>query len=152
MPKTLYNLLNPTKTRLSDLLKGTEGMSEDDGEELITPEVNEANRTMVAEEWNLGPEKASVDPKANGPYWRKMAKLWMVEEAQARRRFCSNCEYYDNTPERLAECEAVPLDKYDMDGGGRGFCVKFDFVCHSLRVCQAWECKPFENPDMEGED
>jgi hypothetical protein len=38
-----------------------------------------------------------------------------------------------------AKMESITLDKFDMDGGGRGYCEKFDFVCHNLRVCQAWE-------------
>ena len=143
MAKTLHGIMNG----ILDLPKAVEGHSEDD--EPINASTNIANRTMVVKDWNLGPEKTSVSPKDNTVYWQKMGKLWMVGEKEARRRFCSNCEYYDNTPERLAECEAVPLDKYDLDGGGRGYCVKFDFICHSLRVCQAWECKPFENPDEE---
>jgi hypothetical protein len=40
--------------------------------------------------------------------------------------------------------EDVPLDAFDMDGGGRGYCHKFDFICHNLRVCQAWERKAYE--------
>jgi hypothetical protein len=48
--------------------------------------------------------------------------------------------------------ESVPLDQYDRDGGGRGYCVKFDFICHNLRVCQAWEEKSFETPDDENDE
>jgi hypothetical protein len=40
--------------------------------------------------------------------------------------------------------EAVSEDEYDADGGGRGYCTKFEFICHNLRVCQAWEEKKFE--------
>ena len=40
--------------------------------------------------------------------------------------------------------EAVEEDEYDADGGGRGYCTKFEFICHNLRVCQAWEEKEFE--------
>lgn len=121
-------------------------MPGEDDEPAITEKTNVQNRNLVVRSWGLGPEKTSIAPTANGPFWREMAAAWNVSDAEARRRFCSNCEYYNNTPEKLAECEAVPLDKYDEDGGGRGFCVRFDFICHSLRVCQAWECKDFEDP------
>ena len=39
--------------------------------------------------------------------------------------------------------------KFDKDGGGRGYCHKFEFICHNLRVCKAWEKAPvmMENDD-----
>lgn len=140
-----------SKMEAAKMLEGLLG-GEDDGEENITARQNVANRDNVVENWSLGPEKASVDPQANAPYWQKMAGLWDVDEAQARRQLCANCEYFDNTPAMQAKMEAVPLDKFDQDGGGRGYCVKFDFICHNLRVCQAWEEKAFEAPESEGED
>lgn len=114
-------------------------------EPFVTPAENRANRQMVTEDWKLGPEVTSIDPKANKPYWAALAKAWVVDDKVARRRFCANCEYFDNSTERQAEMEAIPLDKLDQDGGGRGYCDKFDFICHNLRVCQAWE-------PVEGED
>lgn len=132
------------------------GMSRDDAqkafegtltEKIVSPKQNIANRDNVMRNWSLGPEKTSVDPKANKPYWSNMADIWDVSEPEARRRFCSNCEYYNNTPDMQTQMESIPLDKYDMDGGGRGYCEKFDFICHSLRVCQAWEEKPFDTED-----
>ena len=115
-------------------------------EAFVTPAGNRANRQMVTEDWKLGPEKTSIDPKANKPYWDALAKAWMVDAKVARRRFCANCEYFDNSTMRQAEMEAIPLDVFDQDGGGRGYCTQFDFVCHNLRVCQAWE-----EVEMEGE-
>lgn len=108
-------------------------------EAFVTASENRANRQMVVEDWKLGPEVTSIDPKANKPYWAALAKAWVVDDKVARRRFCANCEYFDNSTQRQAEMEAIPLDALDRDGGGRGFCVKFDFICHNLRVCQAWE-------------
>lgn len=105
---------------------------------------NKANRANVAKNWSLGPEKASPDHKANGPYWSMIGKVWGITAKEARRQLCANCEYYDNTPEMQEAMEAVPQDQYDADGGGRGYCVKFDFICHNLRTCQAWERKDFE--------
>jgi hypothetical protein len=38
------------------------------------------------------------------------------------------------------------------DGGGRGYCHKFDFICHNLRTCQAWEKKQYYKPFECDED
>ena len=104
---------------------------------------NKENRDIVVNYWLLGPEVASNDPKANKDYWTKFAKVIGVEESEARRRLCANCEYYNNTPEAQAEMESIPFNKYDLDGGGLGYCVEFDFICHNLRTCQGWEKKEF---------
>ena len=45
--------------------------------------------------------------------------------------------------------EVVPQDEFDKDGGGRGYCHKFEFICHNLRVCKAWEKAPVM---MESDD
>lgn len=108
-------------------------------EPMVTPAENRKNRQIVVDNWKLGPERTSIEPKANKPFWDAVAKAWGVSDKVARRRFCANCEYFDNSEARQAEMEAIPLDDMDADGGGRGFCVKFDFICHNLRVCQAWE-------------
>ena len=108
---------------------------------------NKANRANVVKNWNLGPVKASPDPKANAPYWAMMGKVWGVSTAEARCQLCANCEYFDNTPEMQSAMLAIKQDEFDVDGGGRGYCVKFDFACHNLRVCQAWERKDFVDPE-----
>jgi len=106
---------------------------------IVSAAENRKNRQRVIDEWQLGPEKASVDPKANKEYWASVGKAWGMDENEARRRLCANCEYFKNDPMMQAMMENIPLDKFDMDGGGRGYCEKFDFVCHNLRTCQAWE-------------
>lgn len=103
-----------------------------------------ANRDNVIRNWSLGPEKTSIENNGNPEYWKELGRIWNVSEKEARTRLCANCEYYDNTPGVQAKMMSVPNDKFDRDGGGRGFCVKFDFICHNLRVCQAWEEKPFD--------
>lgn len=139
----LRQLLNPNTFRLSDVIVMPEA-----GDEAPIDEVtNRANREHVLNNWNLGPDKATPDPKANTEYWTMMADVWAIPVDEARRHLCANCEYYQNTPTDLAMMEAVPLDAFDMDGGGRGYCEKFDFICHSLRTCQAWECKDTEDED-----
>lgn len=110
----------------------------------LTAAQNNANMAKVKANWNLGPEKTSVKPSANKPFWSDFADIMGVSEKEARRMFCANCEYFNNTPEAMEMMESVPLNAYDMDGGGRGYCTKFDFICHNLRTCQAWERKDFE--------
>ena len=113
----------------------------------ITEKENNRVLAKMKKDWHLGPEKTSIMPDANNLFWMSIADVWDVPEKEARRRFCANCEYFDNTPEALKDMESVPLNKYDKDGGGRGYCVKFDFICHNLRTCQAWEPKEFVNPE-----
>jgi len=105
------------------------------------------NRDHVKAHWMFGPEKTQ---QPNTEYWRKIATVWRIAPDQARRNLCANCEYFNDSPDMLAQMESIPEDAYDKDGGGRGFCQKFDFICHNLRTCQAWErgCQP----EAEGED
>lgn len=135
---SLYKIANPNTVKLEELI-----LIEDDEQPDDPVLENEVNRSLAQRSWSLGPEQASIDPTANPEYWQDLAATWKVTEAEARRRLCANCEYFDNTPEAQEMMELVPLDEYDMNGGGRGICAKFDFICHSLRVCQAWEKKPF---------
>ena len=116
----------------------------DTAEESLTEKSNKANRDNVVANWNLGPEETTSD---NKDYWRKMAKVWSITPAEARRQLCANCEYFNNTPEAMEMMDVVPEDQYDADGGGRGYCTKFEFICHNLRTCQAWEKKDFEEGD-----
>jgi hypothetical protein len=109
------------------------------GSKVPTARENKKNRQLVIDEWQLGPEKTSVDPKVNKQYWTSLGKALGMDEKEARRRLCANCEYFNNSPMMQAKMESVPLDKFDMDGGGRGYCERFDFICHNLRSCQAWE-------------
>ena len=100
---------------------------------------NKRNTLMVIQDWMLGPKLPSNERGANADYWRKIAKAWQVDEAEARRRRCSNCEYYDNSTAMQVKMERIPWNSFDVDAGFRGFCTKFDFCCHDLRSCQAWE-------------
>ena len=109
----------------------------------LDKQTNIDNREVVIDHWNLGPEVVA-EP---GNYWRLMGMVWNVPPSQAQRQLCANCEYFNNTPEAMEMMEAVPQDQFDKDGGGRGYCEKFDFICHNLRTCQAWERKDFEMED-----
>lgn len=115
--------------------------------QIVSGSVNAINMQNAIENWNLGPAEASADPEANKEYWSKMAEIWSVNEAEARRRLCANCEYFNNTPEMMRAMEDIPQNDFDADGGGRGWCEKLEFICHNLRVCQAWERKDFETEE-----
>lgn len=106
-----------------------------------------ANTEAAVQNWNLGP--AVVD-QPNDPYWAKAAKIFNVPLEEAKRRLCVNCEYYDNTPARLAELEAIPLNRFDIynSQAHRGYCHKLHIICHTTRSCQAWEEKEYE---LDGE-
>lgn len=108
-------------------------------EPFITAAENKKNMLVVLNDWLLGPEKPSNEPKANPEYWAKLAKAMQVDEKEARRRRCSNCEYYDNSTLTQSKMERIPWNQYDDGAGFRGYCDKFDFICHDLRSCQAWE-------------
>lgn len=110
----------------------------------ITPAENRKNTQVVIDNWMLGPEDPSNEPGANRVYWAKLGKAMQVDEKEARRRRCSNCEYYDNTPHTQAKMDRIPRNEWDDGAGFRGFCHKFRFVCHDMRSCQAWEEKEFE--------
>ena len=100
-------------------------------EDELDAKTNKKNRDIVIADWNYS-------DGTNPDYWKKMAKLWMVELSEAKRQRCSNCEYFDNKPECLEKLESIPEDAFD-EVGGRGKCTKFDFIAHDVRVCQAWE-------------
>lgn len=105
-----------------------------------------ANTKLAIAQKNLGPE---VVDKPNDPYWVKAAKIFGVDVAEAKRRICCNCEYYDNTPEMLATMESIPLNQYDIYGSAyhRGYCNKLHIICHTTRSCSAWEKKEYVMPD-----
>tara|TARA_R110000868_G_scaffold77809_2_gene222567 strand:+ start:84 stop:482 length:399 start_codon:yes stop_codon:yes gene_type:complete len=120
-------------------------------EKVPSAKENKDTTSWLAEYWNLGPEVGSDRPGSNKEYWAEMAKVWNTEEDKARRQLCANCEYFSDTPRVLKSLEAVPYNEMDATGGGRGFCSRFDFICHNLRTCQAWESNDPMCED-EGED
>ena len=119
---------------------------------MISAAENKKNTQNAIDNWMLGPKVPSIKPSQNKDYWNEMAAAWLLTPAEARRQLCSNCEYYDNTPETKAEMEAIPLNAFDDGAGSRGYCVKLKFICHDLCSCLAWERKDFEEEDDEGED
>lgn len=124
------------------MMDGFNGLPID--EPFITAAENKKNTKVVIEDWMLGPEKPSNEPGANKPYWMKLAKAMQVDEKEARRRRCSNCEYYDNSTMMQAKMERIHQNDWDTGAGYRGYCHKFEFICHDMRSCQAWEEREFE--------
>ena len=120
--------------------------SEDNQIEGLTAESNAAMRDTLVKTQMLGPEKTALP---NTEYWRKLANEWRISPDQAKRHLCANCEYFDDTPQALAGMEHIPQDSFDADGGGRGFCHKFEFICHNLRTCKAWEAAEQDMPEKD---
>ena len=108
-------------------------------EEFISTAENKKNTQTVIDDWMLGPQNPSNEPTANKDYWVSLGDAMQVDEKEARRRRCSNCEYYDNSTMMQAKMEKIPRNDWDKDAGFRGYCHNFDFICHDLRSCQAWE-------------
>ena len=119
--------------------------------DINTAEENDTNMRVVSKYWNLGPAKTNVKPSENTDYWSKMALVWNISEEVARTQLCANCEYYNNTSDMMLQMNKIPLTSFDLDGGGRGYCHKFDFICHNLRTCQGWEDREFALKDLEDE-
>lgn len=110
-------------------------------EEFITTTENKKNTQTVIDDWMLGPKDPSNEPTANKVYWVALGNAMQVDEKEARRRRCSNCEYYDNSVMMQAKMDKIPRNEWDTDAGFRGYCNNFDFICHDMRSCQAWEEK-----------
>ena len=108
-------------------------------EEFITASENKKNTQVVIDDWMLGPEKPSNEPTTNKVYWVALGNAMQVDEKEARRRRCSNCEYFFNDPMTQAKMERIPRNQWDEGAGYRGFCKNFDFICHDMKSCQAWE-------------
>lgn len=115
---------------------------------IVTPEENKTNTEHAVKFWKLGPVASPSDePNSNAPYWKDMAVTWKLNESEARRQRCANCEYFDNTPEMLLMMETIPRNAFDKDAGGRGYCHKLELICHNLRSCTVWERKDYEMED-----
>lgn len=111
--------------------------------ELPSTEVIAQNTQIAIQFYHLGPVNPS---SANVPFWDEMAKMWRMTADEAKRQRCSNCEYYENTPEMMQAMEDVPQNEYDLYDGQaqRGYCHKLEFICHTSRTCSVWEKKQFK--------
>ena len=105
----------------------------------ITPAENKRNTKNALDNWMLGPENPSLDRSENKEYYQKISKAMGIKEEEARRMMCGNCEYFKNCPSTQAKMEKIPLTDMDENAGARGYCTKFKFICHGMRLCQAWD-------------
>jgi len=108
-------------------------------EKIPTAKENLGTVKWLMEYWSFGPEVGSEKPDDNKSFWSEIAKVWNIDEDQARHQRCANCVHFLDTPKMLKALEKIAFNEFDATGGGRGYCKKFDFICHNLRVCQAWE-------------
>jgi Tfp pilus assembly protein PilV len=92
----------------------------------------------LVEHWHLGPKVAYDNQQKNDEFWESLAKVMFVTVDEARRYSCASCKYGNIRPEFLKEMEHIPYNDLDKDGGIRVWCDKFDFICHTTRVCQAY--------------
>lgn len=117
------------------------------GKEFVTTAENKNNTKVAIDDWMLGPANPSNEPAANKPFWIAVGTAMQVDEKESRRRRCSNCEYYDNSTMTQASMGRIPRNEWDTNAGFRGYCTKLAFICHDLRVCQAWEEREFDIED-----
>ena len=75
--------------------KGFAGLPMED--EFITNAENKKNYAIAVQDWNYGPEVPTNEPGANKPFYAGLAEAMQCNEKDARRKHCSNCDYYDNT-------------------------------------------------------
>lgn len=127
------------------MIEGFGGLRE--SKPFITTAENKKNTQIAIDDWMLGPENPTNERGANAPYWRALGRAMRVDETEARRRRCSNCNYYKNDTLTQAKMERIPWNEWDVDAGFRGYCTKLNFICHDLRSCQVWEERGFESED-----
>lgn len=114
---------------------------EDTSEYPIDKKSNEAMTKALMENRHLGAE----DPANPKDFWVEIADFWEMPEEDAKERRCANCEYFDNTLAAKQAMKVVPVTEFDKKGGERGYCHKYTFICHDLRVCDQWEEKEYED-------
>ena len=100
-------------------------------------------------------EEAIYNPKkAYGPYdptvpnvkfWKEKAEAWEVAPGEARKRICSACEYFDESPETSECLETGPVFPIlnrtysECHAGRKAYCTKHKFIADELRSCNGWE-------------
>ena len=117
--------------------RGFNGLPMED--EFLTNAQNKKNYAVAVADWNYGPEMPTNEAGANKEFYAGLAEAMQCDEKDARRKHCSNCEYYDNSFMTQVRIERIPLATYDKGAGFRGHCEKLNFICNDMRVCQSWE-------------
>ena len=137
--KIAIGLLAPKKGMEKEMGKGMPSLLDepmvDEEKYPLTKESNKKMMMALMETRHLVPK----DPVAPGKFWMELSDFWGLPEEETKTHRCANCEYFDNSPEALVAMQVVPEDSFDASGGGRGYCHKYTFICHNLRVCDQWE-------------
>jgi len=105
----------------------------------LTAKDNMVTTQFLVKNRTLGPSKVDPTREGNKPYYVRLAKEVGMTVKEARRIKCGNCRWGSYNSGAIAAMEHIPDTPLDLDGGGRVWCYKFDFICHNLRVCEEWE-------------
>ena len=121
------------------MMAGFTGIPE--AEPFITATENKKNTKTVIDDWMLGPEKPSNEPTANKVYWVALGKAMQVDEKEARRRRCSNCEYYDNSPMTQAKMDRIPRNEWDSAEIANGKCprINLEYKIETFNPNEKWK-------------
>ena len=104
-------------------------------------DANLRNRQKAIDEYNYGP----ANPNEAGSFWKGIADIWDISEAQAKTMRCGNCAAFDVSDKMRAciergmmgEDKAVDamstIEKADL-----GYCNILHFKCAGDRTCKAW--------------
>jgi hypothetical protein len=133
--KIAIGLLAPKEKEMPEGMGLLDEPMAEESEYKISKESNDTMTKALMETRHLGPK----DPANGGNFWVELVEFWGMPEEETANRYCANCEYFDNSPEALEAMKVVPESEFDRNGGGRGFCHKYEFICHNLRVCESWE-------------
>ena len=110
------------------MIEGFSGLRE--SEPFITTAENKKNTQVVIDDWMLGPEKPSNERGANPEYWNALGKAMKVDEAEARRRRCSNSRKLAGPrlapPRRSCSPERRPQNATAPESG---------------RLCEGWSAR-----------
>lgn len=105
-------------------------------------DVNIKNRQHAIDEYHYGP----ANPDRPGDYWKKLAKMWNIDEKTARSMQCANCGAFDVSDDMRRCIEdgirgddtAVADARAPIDLADLGYCTFLKFKCAGTRSCSAW--------------
>ena len=104
--------------------------------------VNLKNRQHAIDEYHYGP----ANPEHPGDYWKKLAKMWNIDEKTAQTMQCANCGAFDVSDDMRRCIEdgirgddtAVADARAPIDLADLGYCTFLKFKCAGTRSCSAW--------------
>lgn len=114
--------------------------------------INVKNRQHAIDEYLYGP----ANPHEPGDHWKKLAKIWNIDEKTSQTMKCENCAAFD-VSDKMRSCiekgivgeeDAVDamatINKADL-----GYCNLLHFKCAGSRSCALWLTNgPLDNKDL----